>query len=574
MIEGRIYSNLIMTGDKMMFFKEHSIKTKLMLFFAVLALALFISMGFLFFKSTRSIVEASKEKELVTLSEETANKIDRFISERYGDINVIASSPLLKEQSVEENLKFKLLESVRNAYNTYDYIFVTDEKGNIIVSSGNVEGDLNYKAWLPKIIKGTTYVSDFTYASKENAYVIYFAAPILGEGGIVKGAVVERMNFASIKNIISNVTSGKSGFAYLIQQDGKSTIESYGKKPASFSVNPGGIQFASYGKNRVLIAASQVGRFGTQINHWYVAVQEPTNEAFEASFALRDYIEIVMFIAIAIIIIFAFISAERITKPYDLMNSNLRVKDERIKVITAELEKSVTRAKNLESLGAMSAGLAHEIRNPLTSIRGYAQFIKSELSERKDLAEDISIIIDEVDRLNKLTQRFLSFARPERPDLNKGDINRIIEDAVKAVSKELLQSHIDIRLKLNELPPILVDRDQIEQVIINLVVNSIQAMEGGGILEISTLHISDLDMVEVAVRDTGKGISMEDYEKVFEPFYTTKDKGTGLGLAICSRIIENHNGFIMIQSEQGKGTTFIIRFPAYRKVIIEKRGRI
>jgi PAS domain S-box-containing protein len=226
-----------------------------------------------------------------------------------------------------------------------------------------------------------------------------------------------------------------------------------------------------------------------------------------------------------------------------------------------QFEESIVRAKNLESLGTMSAGMAHEIRNPLTSIKGYAQFIKSELGENSDLIPDIIVILNEVDRLNGIVDRFLSFARPQQLEMELGCVNDIVRDVIKLSSKEIQNNKIRILEKYNEIPLILIDIEQMEQALLNIILNSIQAMQDGGILRISTFYDNVSDFIEVSIADTGCGIPLEYFDKVFEPFFTTKNKGTGLGLPISSRIIDNHKGFIEVTSIPGKGTKFTIKLP-------------
>lgn len=546
--------------------KEHILKIRLMFFFTVLALVLFATVGTLFFKSTKGIINTSKEKEIKTLSEETADKIDRFLFERYGDISVMSNSPILKEPNINNKMKFDLIESVRNAYKTYDYIFITDKFANVTISSGETHGDMHYEDWIKSVLKGEIYVSDITYLNKEKAYVIYYAAPIIEKNGAITGAVVERMNFSSLLAIIKKVEPGKTGFAFLMQQDSKFSIfdPSFKSRERIIKIEDisGGINYYNSGASKLIYAYCPIKAYNTQKNKWFLVVQEPVNEAFEVSMALRNYVIILLMISTIIIIVFAFISADKITKPFSIMNRDLKNMNKKVNEMSEELKKSAIRAKNLESLAAMSAGLAHEIRNPLTSIKGYAQFIKSEIGSSSELKEDITVIIDEVDRLNKITERFLSFARPEKPDLSSNDINGIIIESVKAIKKEIDKNDINISMELNGVPKTMLDREQMEQVIINIIINSIQAMGKNGNIGISTSFIKEFNMVQVSISDTGGGIKKEDQDKVFEPFYTTKDKGTGLGLAICSRIIENHDGYIDFKSREGEGTVFLIKLPA------------
>ncbi len=221
----------------------------------------------------------------------------------------------------------------------------------------------------------------------------------------------------------------------------------------------------------------------------------------------------------------------------------------------------MVRAKNLASVGALSAGMAHEIRNPLTSIKGYAQFIKLELGESNPLNEDINIIINEVDRLNGILDRFLAFARPNQPKLESCNVNDIINDIVKLLSKDALPKNIILKTELETLPNSSLDYEQIEQAVLNVAINAVQAMKDGGILTLNTHYNAVEKLVEISISDTGPGITNESFEDIFEPFYTTKPKGTGLGLAITSTIIESHKGFIEVKSVPGQGTQFIIKLP-------------
>jgi len=226
-----------------------------------------------------------------------------------------------------------------------------------------------------------------------------------------------------------------------------------------------------------------------------------------------------------------------------------------------QIEKSAIRAKNLESLGALSAGMAHELRNPLTSIKGYAQYIKLELGESNALNEDISIVIDEVDRLNTIIDRFLDFARPKELNLELSNINEVLKLVVKLISKEMLPENIDIVMDIAKVPDIPFDFEQIEQVLLNISMNAIQAMPDGGILTVHSVFLEASNIIEVMLQDTGVGISDGNQDKIFEPFFTTKNKGTGLGLAICSIIVENHKGVIEVLSAPTIGTKFTIKLP-------------
>ena len=161
-----------------------------------------------------------------------------------------------------------------------------------------------------------------------------------------------------------------------------------------------------------------------------------------------------------------------------------------------------------------------------------------------------------------LFRSFLSFARPKELQLEPTHVKEVVYGVIKVIKKEIEKKQINFYTKSTETPNAMIDFEQLEQVVLNLVLNSIQAMPQGGKLSIYTGYLNDINMVFISIKDTGIGIEKENYDKIFEPFYTTKGKGTGLGLAICARIIENHKGYIEVNSIKGAGTVFTIKLPA------------
>lgn len=212
-------------------------------------------------------------------------------------------------------------------------------------------------------------------------------------------------------------------------------------------------------------------------------------------------------------------------------------------------------------LEEMATGLAHEIRNPLGSIKGAAQYLRSEVdtAENRNL---LDVITEEVDRLNNVVSQFLNYAKPYTVNAKKQNINNIIEKTIALIKADNLSEKITIKKSLSpDLPEINVDGEQLMQVFLNIAFNGIEAMPEEGTLSFTTSQIEkeDATIIEIAVRDTGRGINKEDMENIFKPFFTTKEKGTGLGLPICQRIITKHGGHIEVKSNPGKGTTFYIR---------------
>jgi len=214
-----------------------------------------------------------------------------------------------------------------------------------------------------------------------------------------------------------------------------------------------------------------------------------------------------------------------------------------------------------ELLEEMATGLAHEIKNPLGSIKGAAQYLQSEV-ESDESRKLLNVIVEEADRLNGVVSRFLDYARPYRLNLKRQDINPIIEKAVSIVRANNLSERIIIEKDLHPaLPPVDVDAEQMIQVIINIAFNAVEAMPDGGVLTLRTSRIESEkgEAVGISIRDTGKGIGKEELPNIFKPFFTTRDRGVGLGLAICQRIVRKHGGSIRVKSIPGQGSIFYIR---------------
>jgi two-component system, NtrC family, sensor histidine kinase HydH len=209
----------------------------------------------------------------------------------------------------------------------------------------------------------------------------------------------------------------------------------------------------------------------------------------------------------------------------------------------------------------MAPVVAHEIRNPLGSIKGAAQYLQSEAvtDEQKEL---LNVIVDGANRLDAVVSRFLDYARPYKFDLKSEDVNAIIRRAVSIISANKLAEKINITQELEEnLPAVQVDEQQFMEVLLNMALNAIESMpEGGGLtFGTSAAGKGDDGAVNVTISDTGKGIGREEIKNIFKPFYTTKERGVGLGLAICQKIIREHGGNISVKSIPARGTVFTIR---------------
>jgi two-component system NtrC family sensor kinase len=266
-----------------------------------------------------------------------------------------------------------------------------------------------------------------------------------------------------------------------------------------------------------------------------------------------------------------------------LRNSRAELRDwaytleQKVEKRTQELrlaQAETVRGEKLASVGLLASGVAHELNNPLTGILTFSHLVRRKMPDKSPDAEDMDLVIRETKRCAAIIKRLLDFAREKHPEKKFNDINQVIEDTVRIVERPAHLRDIEITLNLDRtLPPIWIDADQIKQVVMNMVVNAQHAVEEKGSIAVSTRRVMQsppgaqstepVPMVEIAIVDTGCGIPEQNLQRIFDPFFTSKDvgKGTGLGLSVSHGIVEAHGGLIDVQSQVGEGSTFRVLLP-------------
>jgi two-component system NtrC family sensor kinase len=241
---------------------------------------------------------------------------------------------------------------------------------------------------------------------------------------------------------------------------------------------------------------------------------------------------------------------------------------ERVEERTRELKETqaqLVQAEKLAALGELAAGIAHEINNPLHILQAYVEHMSSKLPPDTPFKDFLEPMRNALDSIARLAGQLRDFSRPAGGEWKPLNINGTLESILKLVNKEMMHCQIEMEDNLApELPTVTGDNRQLEQVFLNMILNARDAMPGGGRLAVET-YAGD-NTVHIRVADTGVGIREEDLQRIFEPYFTTKeDRGTGLGLAICQRIISQHGGRISVSSKLGEGTVFVLHLPVSRQ---------
>jgi two-component system sensor histidine kinase HydH len=225
-----------------------------------------------------------------------------------------------------------------------------------------------------------------------------------------------------------------------------------------------------------------------------------------------------------------------------------------------QMENEVARSRHLNSIGSLAAGVAHEIRNPLSSIKGFAVYFKERLSGNKEDEETADIMIAETERLNRVITQLIEFARPLELKKEKVQFAELARHTIKLIAADAQKNKISVEIEdAANLPEVDVDPDKIKQVLLNIILNSLAAMKEGGKLKVELS--CGADNLSVIISDNGTGIEKTDLLKIYDPYFTSKPEGTGLGLAVVQKIMEAHGGRINVESTAGLGTKVYLRFP-------------
>jgi signal transduction histidine kinase len=351
---------------------------------------------------------------------------------------------------------------------------------------------------------------------------------------------------------------------------------------------------------------------------WYLVVEQDRDEAFLAADRLRQYIILVTVFSVVGAAILSWLLSYSVVSPirslseaagalargeferapakvnrtdeigklsnaFGDMARQLQAREcsleEKVSLKEAELEETdaklkktelaAARSEQLAALGRLAAGVTHEIRTPLASLKLFLESVKAEIEISPEYEEDYRVAMNQVKRIEATINRFLDFARPQDPILSQIDMEKLIEEALLVVKPKANQQEVVVGVSLDRgLPQVRGDVKQLSEALVNLMVNALEAMPQGGRLDIcataerypAAAPLSDCVRIDVA--DTGQGIATEDLRRLFDPFFTTKSSGTGLGLSIVYSTVQAHGGEIKVQSLAGKGTTFSLFIPA------------
>jgi len=600
-----------------------NLRVKLLFFvFTVAFVPLFI-VTFISLRYSEQVTKSILYAHLHSLTQNKAKAISRWLSERITDVRVIADSKALKSMEAHEIESF--LESMKSHYLDYRRIVLIDIRGRIKADTADRKGNYRKADWFQKTIEQGEYISDVFWESGELMFLI--AVAVVKEKPV--GVLCEFIGLQYLSEFASDMALGESGESYLVDKNGmiiahkerqrilRDRIDNFDllKNLAEYGTTPE--VYRNYRNIEVLGVQTWVPRQGATgflPVKWLLIAEQDTKEVFAKVNKYRVGIITLFFILFGTIISGCILIAHTIVHPvkeladatdaiaegnfekqlkirrkdelgrladafnnmaqqlrtyYSSLENKITRTSEELEKISGELYKSkeaLARSAKLVALGQVSAGMAHEIRTPLASIKLFIQSLEDELLSNDETKEDISIIKKEIDRMEEIINRFLDFARPVKPKFERVDVNQILSDTVTLIKTRIKDDKIAVEtLYSDRLPLIDGDRNQLQQVFLNMLLNSIEAMPDGGKITIATnmINISNQHrkLLKITIADNGCGIDDATKNYIFDPFYTTKDSGTGMGLSISFTVIEQHGGLIDVESQPSKGAKFMIYLP-------------
>ena len=534
-------------------------------FIAVLAI------GYSQFKTS---IETSTLATMNRIVEDHRQMIDTFLRERRGDLGYILNTNTYGEVTEPERF-YRVFTQLQRYSNAFVDLGVFDQDGIHVMYQGPyrlVGIDYGKEEWFRHVLQEGYYISDiFLGFRRIPHFVIALKREESGKTWVIR-ATIDTYVF---NELVEKVRIGKTGEAYILNREGifQTARRSGGNLLAR---DPDDIHETKPQPGvRTFIRKDARGDecvFATtwlQEKEWLLVVRQETADALKSLRSATFMILVIMILGGITIAVLAYTVTRQIIR-----------RMQRIDVEKQQLGRQLVRATRLAELGQMAAGFAHEINNPLQimkSDRALLEMIFSDLKKKgilpepdvKDLEETLAQLKVQIERCSKITQAILEFGRKSEPTQQEVDVGEFISQLTSMISEKAAVQGIRLKKEISEQTPLLrADPSQLQQVLLNLLNNAMDAIEErhgceGGELSVEAGPDTN-GRVKIAVRDNGAGISPENLKKIFAPFFTTKSpgKGTGLGLYVCYGIIESMGGIMEVESQKGVGTTFMVHLPA------------
>jgi signal transduction histidine kinase len=599
-----------------------SINLKLLIFILPLVCLPIAILGFFSIRASEDRVNRLVHHEQMVKVEAAAERIKDIFSGCRLDLETIAGLPVMEDYQIARSFRLeaetefnrekigRLLKDFITRTSFYYQIRILDNQGWELIkvkADGRPSAELSYAHEglidnLYQTAPSQIYVSDILRSNPRKGYFMYWAIPIYSSWNRYLGGVVIDLDYEKIIQLVNAIRVGDQGYAFVI--DGKGRVTGHPRyAPYEYSLETApepslralikemttgtsGWQTYVHEKIEKVAAFAPVGFMG-----WSMAVTIPLEEFGKEASAIKTRViqvgVIVLIFAVLGVTLLAYyllrpvrrlVAATNKIAQGDLNHTiPVQTRDElgdltrsfnhMVKNLS-RIQQELVRSEKLISLGRLSAGVAHEIRNPLNAIKGAIVHIQRRRRQDPLVNEYTQLVSEEIDRLNTFVTEFLYFARQSKPKPVPTHLNGLIKATQKLFQEQAAQLQIRFHNHLDpHLPDVLVDPHQIERVIVNVLINAMDALPEGGDISFSSCVLKSQQTphspegVRIEIRDNGVGIASEHLDAIFDPFFSTKETGTGIGLPLSLSIVENHKGEMTVVPRQANGVKVTIELP-------------
>jgi two-component system NtrC family sensor kinase len=541
-----------------------TLRVKLLLTVLSFSLIPLFALGFFIYDQFSATYTRQVQENLRSAVDNKRHAIDIFIEERVAQLRTLAATHTLSQIRDEQYLA-KVFDTMQASSKAFVDIGVIDSKGDHVAYVGPFTNlhEVNYSQseWFHAVMRSGTYVSNVFLGFRNFPHVIIAVVRREAGSSWTLRATIDSEIF---NTLVRNVQVGQNGEAFLVNLDGMLQTPSRGAGGAMTKADmPAPVRFSGVRVEETRIGGRPfiAGSAWLELAPWLLVVGVDPAEAMSPLFTTHSFV-IGMVIAGALVIFTgAYLVARHITRTLMAAEQD-----------KAALDASLMQSGKMAALGKLAAGIAHEVNNPLTLIRESAGWLKDLLAEEdaakignyQEMLSAADKIEQHVDRAKKVTHRMLGFARRMEPVRENVDLSRLAEQTAQFLENEALYRNIVItKFFAEDLPVVVSDTAQIQQVVLNILENAIDAIGKDGAITLTTTLDEKTGRVVLDIADTGPGIPLENLSRIFDPFFTTKSvgEGTGLGLSIAYNIVEKLGGHLSVHSEVGKGTTFSVALP-------------
>jgi len=584
-----------------------SLQTRILLYSLLIASVPVLILGIISYGSQRSLLEKEARNALNAGSLNIVNETYNYLNERISDVKLMSANSVVINPDSSKEEKSVELKKFNDAKGNYYGILYLDLEGNVIVDTSNkmIGDQLADRIWFKEALEGHEFLSDVYKTKAYSEPVIALSAPVHDVTGKMIGVVSPAFRLEGLWEMMekkANEISDKYPVNFfMINQEGimiskkdphgvfkDSALEEMGLTKEKLMEASISDELYSAENGEKIYSIQPVHTIAQTENKWFVVVGADKKQVFQPlNDLLTRYLTIYSIVFVSIILAVYLLTRTLVRPVQDLVEATedfiegkefvvsdkssfeemekLHLAFLRMMETIEDREKEIVRTEKLKYVGQLAAGVAHEIRNPLTTIKGFFQLLKSHDHDKTLIEKYSDVMLHEVDRVNVFVTQLLDLAKPHQLEWEKLDLKDFIDEIIDTYTSPIPSSHVKLINGLTQSVFVYSDKNRLRQVLLNVLNNSYEAIDGKGQIELRMTAVSQY--VNVMIRDDGKGISSENLKNIGMPFYTTKPDGNGLGVATCIQIMEELKGKFQIESTYSEGTKVTLVIPTTNRLI-------